>query len=738
MGFLNPWMLLGMAGVAAPLIIHLLNRFRRREVDWAAMELLRSAMVERSRQVQLEDLLLLILRCLAVLLIAFAMSRPTLPVGGSFMGGADVGVVVAIDASYSTAHRSGVEDRFSRAIRQTQDILRTVTPGTPVTVVLMGDRPQTLYRNMGYEEHRLNKILQEARPLPERLNLDRSLEQVSALVDELKAPQKECYLVSDSQGLTWGRPSDSARRWMQDLGQKSRLYYVGIGAEGSENVALTRLEMVSGSTRRGRIGRYVAEVQNTGRQPQTAVEVTLLLNDRPVDRRVIETLGAGERRSVPLFARFESAGAMRIVAKLGPDSLTTDNERYAAAAVREQVRVLLVDGGGLLGGRLGQNSTDFLARALQPKSGDVSNSLKVETVSWTEVSASRLAEYDVVVLVNLADIRHELAGALRQFVTQGGGLVVFPGDKLSEPGLLNAKLADKDAPLLPARFTERTRRKAPGGRAASSWSLAPMAEHRLSNLMLLMPAQLLGEARVEQLYKVEPLDGAVGLIKTAEDDLPILLEKTVGRGKVLQFTTSADRTWANLAIHPLFPMLVNEAVAWMTTPNEGSSFQVGEPLVIATPANTTAVSVNLRNPQGKIDVLSLQTPDANGRRVARFEEPTSPGFYEADLGMGESKLLAVNVDSAESEIAPLAGEALAEALATLPITLLNGGGDLAQRIREHRIGKELWRYLLLLALAVLAAEQWLAHRFGRRLSAQQSPSAAASLLGRRWGGQSAA
>ena len=51
MGFLNSWALwsgLAAAGVAVPIIIHLLYRKHRRQTDWAAMELLRRALVIRS------------------------------------------------------------------------------------------------------------------------------------------------------------------------------------------------------------------------------------------------------------------------------------------------------------------------------------------------------------------------------------------------------------------------------------------------------------------------------------------------------------------------------------------------------------------------------------------------------------------------------------------------------------------------------------------------------------------
>ena len=58
MSYLNSpllWLILGGIGVAVPVIIHLLHQRHRRRTDWAAMELLRRALVVRSGQVKLED-----------------------------------------------------------------------------------------------------------------------------------------------------------------------------------------------------------------------------------------------------------------------------------------------------------------------------------------------------------------------------------------------------------------------------------------------------------------------------------------------------------------------------------------------------------------------------------------------------------------------------------------------------------------------------------------------------------
>src|SRR6185436_3224728 len=81
MGFAfgSAWMLWGAALVAAPLLIHLLNRRRFVVVPFAAMRFLQAAFARRRRRLRLESLLLLLLRCLLVLLAALAMALPFVP-----------------------------------------------------------------------------------------------------------------------------------------------------------------------------------------------------------------------------------------------------------------------------------------------------------------------------------------------------------------------------------------------------------------------------------------------------------------------------------------------------------------------------------------------------------------------------------------------------------------------------------------------------------------------------------
>src|SRR5436189_5672592 len=74
--FVNPWtMAAGAALVSAPIIIHLINRMRFRRVKWAAMEFLLKAQKRMRRKLIIEQLILLLLRCLLVFLVGMLLDR---------------------------------------------------------------------------------------------------------------------------------------------------------------------------------------------------------------------------------------------------------------------------------------------------------------------------------------------------------------------------------------------------------------------------------------------------------------------------------------------------------------------------------------------------------------------------------------------------------------------------------------------------------------------------------------
>src|ERR1700683_1027785 len=74
-GFLVPLMLFGLAGVAIPPIIHLLNRRRFDVIDWGAMQFLQISETTR-RRLLIEEVLLMLLRMGLIGILVLGLAGP--------------------------------------------------------------------------------------------------------------------------------------------------------------------------------------------------------------------------------------------------------------------------------------------------------------------------------------------------------------------------------------------------------------------------------------------------------------------------------------------------------------------------------------------------------------------------------------------------------------------------------------------------------------------------------------
>ena len=96
MSFLHILLLPGLALATIPPIIYFLVKRKKRRIRWAAFEILRRALLRRKKRVEKENIWQLVLRTLALLLLALALSRPLLgPASSSEQ------LLVLIDSSYS-------------------------------------------------------------------------------------------------------------------------------------------------------------------------------------------------------------------------------------------------------------------------------------------------------------------------------------------------------------------------------------------------------------------------------------------------------------------------------------------------------------------------------------------------------------------------------------------------------------------------------------------------------------
>lgn len=716
MSFLNPLLLLGTLGISLPILAHLLNRYRVKQTPWAAMRFLNRSVRVRSRQLRLKDALLLALRCLALLLLTAALARPAFTPGDGpigWIGEQRAGLVIALDASYSMQHRDDGPTRFDRAVEKINQIASTVRPGDPVTLCLLGSEVRVAARNMAFEAQRFDQVLNSVQPTFETLNLDGVPARLQALAGELKAPQKEIYLVTDLQETDWSGANQWLRHSLKGLSQDGSVFIVPIEG-GPENLAITELELVSGVLRKGTIARYRATVRNCGMAMARNVRVAGLVNNIAMDTKEIPAIEPGTSEAVSLFLSFRDAGPVRIAAQIGEDGLAADNVRRTVAIIRGQVSVLCVEGSMDPAG----GSAGLIAHALRARGSDEQEAdLEVQTVSWVDLPGQDLKGFDVVILADVPDITPEQARQFEQYVREGHGLIWFGGDQV-KAGLWNQRSTEGGSGLLPATIEPAlTTSDAMGiGRPLDP----TMSDHAVSRPLRSLPEDLLSETRFLKVLRLEPSATSTSILKLAGSDTPVLVEQPLGRGHVFMFATSAGRAWNNMAVTPVFPMLLQQMVTYLTAREFETPRLVIEPLLLSYVDQPNTADAVFDAPSGESVTVPVRA--FRNQYVAVLDHAREIGFYQARANVhAEGRPIAVNVDTHESVVNTMTAVQAASALRDTGVRVAGSGMELLAEIESARQKRSLWRVLMLAGLVVLIGEgffaDWLRHRASKPMRA---------------------
>ena len=702
MTFLNPLLLIAGLGIGLPILAHLLSRYQVQRTDWAAMRFLNRSVRVRSRQLRLRDILLMCLRCLAVILLVLAFAKPfmkdaaNLPSG---LGERRAGVVIALDASFSMGHSDGSSSRFEQALEKVRTIMEDIRPGDPVSLVLLASEHRVVARNIAFDPARFAEMLQNLEPSPEPLNLASVPQLLKSLADGMDAPQKEIHIVTDMQARDWKERPAWLSTAFNDLTRAAVTTIVPVRG-GSDNLAITDLELVSGVLRKDTIARYRATVRNFGPNPVSNVRVKGMADNVTVDTKTIPAIAPGASETVSLFVQFHNSGPIRISAELDPDPLLADNVRRTVAYIRDEVAVLNVQGSS--GG-----SGALIAAALQARGdGAAEKNFDVQSVPWTDLPTRDLSKFDVVILDNVPDITPEQARVFEDYVRAGHGLVWFAGDNV-DAAAWNKRSALGSIPLLPAVIEQA---------ASTSDALGvgkpldpAMPDHSICRPLLSLPEDLLSETRFRKVLQVKPAAIGTTVLSLAGTAAPLLLEHSLGRGQVFMFTTSADGAWNNMAVTPVFPMVLQQMVTYLTAREFEKPRLVGDSLSLSYADQPDASEAVFDTPDG--ETITVPVRKLRNEYVALIDHARKDGFYLARVSLQAPGLpVAVNVDTAESDVACLSPAEVAGSFADSGITVAQTDDDLLAAVGQARAGLSFWMLFLAAGLGLLVVESLLAKR----------------------------
>jgi hypothetical protein len=727
MTFLNFGALFGLAAVGIPIVIHLLSKMRVKEMAWAAQRFLRDSIQKNKRRLEIEDLLLLLLRCLLIALLILALSRPAWRSAVQSASSHQVTAVIIIDNSASMGLSNGIRTSFERAQSAAEQILLAFPSGSSSALYFASNIVQPVIAQPTFDFDLLRQTIHRAQLTDRSTDLGEALQlAVSSLQKQGASNAKEIYLITDGQANGWGN-LEQMRSELGEIQKQIAVHIVLVGGESETNLAVTGLRLEGGLAPIDQPLRCSIEVTNESEAEAHDVRVSLLVDDQPAaDETVIDRIAPGTSRGVALFAKLRSEGYHTITARIPPDRLPADDQRTLAVKTVREVKVLLVQGTTAATPSL---ADDFFVRnALVPVPASDAGQfyIKTTTVSASQLDTTALADYDAVFLLDVEEIGQSEAAALAGYVHQGGGLVLFPGPDCRIDSYNRNLAADG---FLPA--TLGPEKGNPNQRATFFTLQSSGYDHPIVTLWNDPAAGTLSGAHFYAYYPLTPTAGkppAKGevnppggkprvILHFAQNNDPFAVEHTWGSGRVILFASTATTSWNDLPVTQAFVPLIQRVLGSLVErQTEGLNIEVGQKFASTVSHDLLHQDVNIRLPgePGPGRVVG-QAILSNGLPSVQFADTDRAGAYHVSIGPAPGTTLefAAQADPNESNLTPLSAAQVKSLGSVAEVTNWSpeARNSLTPKLTSGRAGHELWVQLLIAALIIAVAETFLAQWF---------------------------
>jgi len=674
MSFLTPLFFLGVAALAAPVLVHLVRRTRARRVQFPALVFVRQVPQRTIRRRTLHNLLLLALRCLAILLIVIAFTRPFFSGGSAARDNNAAGAtVILIDDSLSMRR----ENLFAEAQRRAEGALDEARNDEQIALVSF-DKRYTVVNRFLADKNRVRSGIGSLSAGWDGTDYEQALRGAESLLSEVETTgPKRIVMISDFQKPGW-IPATATFK----LSNNTKLTTLDVGGNNPPaNVAITNVEARGVVFGQKYLDNVVVHVSNFSDTPRDHIGVDFQINDQTVERRDI-SLNSRDSRVIEFTGFNLNDGTNRCTIDITSGDFAPDNRFYFTLRRETPAKALIVENAAR-----GRSDSLHLQSALTT---DDNLPFTFALKSAGSVDPSSIPDYALVVLNDSGPLSPALADALVRFVNAGGQMIVSTGPR-TQAESFNATLQQ----ISPATLREAVQTKTGESVAITEVKF----DHPIFEVF--QESGRLAAANVIGYFRSEPRQNA-SVLARFEDGSPALVEARTGKGRVLLFTSSLGPSWNDLPLTPLYLPFIHQMVRYAGTREENAWYGLGQTFTVSRQHDAAPPAID--TPGGTRLNESRVTPDGDLLVTAR-----EPGFYRLRYSAAPG-YAAVNSDGAEGDFSKLNFNEF--------VVGVTGGAGAAEGAGANRnlSGEEIegrqkvWWALLLVALLLLLAESFLARR----------------------------
>ncbi len=688
MNFLNPFALIGLAAATIPVILHLLNLRKLKQIEFSSLKFLKELQKNKIRRLKIRQIILLILRTLLIIFAVLSFSRPAVKSSLPFMGTyTKTSAVILVDNSFSMDVSDEGGNRFTQAKNCVKTILAGLRDGDDAAIIPLAGVPATeqldLSRNIDY----LRDYLSNMRVSNVSADLETAIRRANTLAQTSENLNKEIYIISDARrNVLLAERTDSAKVFSPDMA----VFFVPVGATAKSETANIGIDSVSVKSRilqKDKPADVEFIVHNYSNRDFNGVSAGLFFNEIRVAQRLFD-LKAGEEKSIEISAPPQASGAVSGRVELSADALEPDNRRFFGFVVPDKPKVLIAGN---------QSSTDYVSLILGRLQLRGESLAEVSTGSPSSLSSMNLAAYDAVIVCG-GPFRQADYDRLEQFVRSGGSAIIF-ADPATDVSLQSQAMA---------RF---------GFGGLSDMNYGSGSEAAFSQFDKSHPL-------FEGVFKTEGTAGerteSPGITRALAArgglsiiDIPggsFLAESSLGEGRAIYCAVPPSAEWSNMPFTGIFPTITHRSVAYLVSPRDFAiNLLAGGSANITLPKKVSGSgSFTITDPDGT-DNVRTAVVFPSGSAISLNNLDITGNYKVADMNGKTLAVFSVNCDKRESDLTAAEKAQIEQALAGLinqgvPLEIFPDAADIGKQMSRARTGTELWLPFLILAIMAALAE----------------------------------
>jgi hypothetical protein len=700
MGLLAPLYALAALAIVGPILFHLIRRQPQGQLPFSSLMFLSPSPPRLTRRSRLDNLLLLLLRALAILLIAIAFTRPYLR-QESFLNSTLSGrhIVVILDTSGSM-QRADVWNAAKGQLNQLIDDLSVndhvalYTIDATLTPVVALE--QEGIADAAASQQLVRSSIDQLQPSWHRTRLAEGLKSVADLVNAASiagridpAADHEIVLITDLHAES-ELESLQGYPWPEKISLDVR--QVRPSVPGNARVSLMAADEQAESE-----GTYRVRVENNADSKEQTFQLTWSDRQQPVSGSATTIqVPAGQVRVVPMVARPTTAD--RIV--LLGDAWDGDNAAFAVEAVTSLERIAYV---GRQSERPESDLSYFLEQA--PLSTELFRRevIKLDAAGLPAVLAE--PETKAVVLEPTDAILGQ-AELLRRFADGGGTVIANLSSPAQDPNAV-AKFLDA---LLAVEGITLSESQTDDFALMSSIDFqhpvfAPFADPRFNDF---------GKIRFWSHRRVNlPSESNLEVVASFDDQSPMLVEQSLGTGRIWLMTSGWQPEASGLGLSSKFvPIVMGLLDPSGKTRQAQLTFEVGDRIPLESYGEC-----NVTDDQGRAVDESLAVQSGSGLQIL------VPGLYWLQ-GENLKRQIAVQLPASESRLVPMDTDVFEQygiALGKVESTDNRLAAVWQLKVEELEKKQRLWQWLLVAGIVVLAVETFVAGWLARKSQLQPTP-----------------